>query len=234
MTACPSDLAQVADGPHLALFADGLDTAIYRLDPEMRRFQRMSVAEGFAGLLTASDSGEVVAALASTAYEPMNVHAGPPADRLTRLSDTRPELRALTWGRQERLSYTASDGLDLDGLLILPAGKSRHDGPFPLITLVHGGPYDRYADRATRSRNAVTSSTCCGVPACGSTDGSLIPDRITREGRSGWKRCRGGRRVDLRRSDVRQKDHPVVGSGSIGDMSAASCAACAAVTRTLR
>jgi dipeptidyl aminopeptidase/acylaminoacyl peptidase len=33
----------------------------------------------------------------------------------------------------------ASDGVDLDGLLILPAGKSRADGPFPLITLVHGG-----------------------------------------------------------------------------------------------
>ncbi len=28
----------------------------------------------------------------------------------------------------------------------LPAGQSRQDGPFPLITLVHGGPYDRYAD----------------------------------------------------------------------------------------
>ncbi|MEO3792449.1 prolyl oligopeptidase family serine peptidase [Nonomuraea sp. B10E15] len=50
-------------------------------------------------------------------------------------------------GEQERLSYKASDGLDLDGLLILPAGRSRRDGPFPLITLVHGGPYDRYADR---------------------------------------------------------------------------------------
>ncbi|TDD12113.1 hypothetical protein E1292_03075 [Nonomuraea deserti] len=31
MTVCPSGLAQVADGPPLALFADGLDTAIYRL-----------------------------------------------------------------------------------------------------------------------------------------------------------------------------------------------------------
>jgi dipeptidyl aminopeptidase/acylaminoacyl peptidase len=51
------------------------------------------------------------------------------------------------WGLwQERLSYQASDGLALDGLLILPAGRSRADGPFPLVTLVHGGPDDRYAD----------------------------------------------------------------------------------------
>lgn len=147
MTVCPSGLAQVADGPPLALFADGLDTAIYRLDQETRRFQQMSFVRGWVGSLTASRSGEVVAAFVSTSPETPNVHAGPPAGRLVRISDTRPELRGVRWGIQERLSYQASDGLDLDGLLILPAGRSRHDGPFPLVTLVHGGPYDRFADR---------------------------------------------------------------------------------------
>ncbi|MEU2931111.1 hypothetical protein ABZ636_39950 [Streptomyces sp. NPDC007251] len=34
----------------------------------------------------------------------------------------------------------------MDGLLILPAGRTRDDGPFPLVTLVHGGPYSRHAD----------------------------------------------------------------------------------------
>ncbi|AWS44181.1 S9 family peptidase [Streptosporangium sp. 'caverna'] len=147
MTVCPSGLAQVADGPPLALFADGLDTAIHRLDPEARRFQQVSSMDGFADSLTVSRSGEVVAALASTAYEPKNVHAGPLTGPLIRLSDTRPELRQVRWGAQERLSYKASDGLVLDGLLILPVGRSRDDGPFPLITLVHGGPYSRYADQ---------------------------------------------------------------------------------------
>jgi dipeptidyl aminopeptidase/acylaminoacyl peptidase len=65
---------------------------------------------------------------------------------LTRLSDTRPELRCIEWGTQERLAYEASDGLPLDGLLILPPGKSRQDGPFPLVTLIHGGPDGRYTD----------------------------------------------------------------------------------------
>jgi dienelactone hydrolase len=50
------------------------------------------------------------------------------------------------WGIQKRLRYQARDGLDLDGLLVLPVGKSEEDGPFPLITLVHGGPYDRWTD----------------------------------------------------------------------------------------
>jgi len=147
MSACPAGLAQVADGPPLALFADGLDTAIGRLDPGLRRFRCLSARDGLVDSLTASRSGEVVAALATTSREPVNVHAGPPGGPLIRLSDTQPALRAISWGTQERLSYQAPDGLDLDGLLILPPGRSRADGPFPLITWVHGGPPARYADQ---------------------------------------------------------------------------------------
>ena len=147
MAVCPTELAQVTGGPPLALFADGLDTAIYRLDPGPRRFLRLAARDGLLASLTASRSGEVIAALASTSYEPKNVHAGPPGGQLARLSDTQPALRAIRWGSQERLSYRASDGLGLDGLLVLPPGRNRADGPFPLITLVHGGPYSRYCDQ---------------------------------------------------------------------------------------
>ena len=147
MTVCPTDLAQVADGPPLALFADGLDTAVHRLDPQGRRFRRVSRLDGLVESLTVSRSGEVVASLVSTPHEPRNVHAGPPAGPLVRVSDTAPELRRIRWGTQERLSYRAPDGLDLDGLLILPVGRDREDGPFPLVTLVHGGPDARYADQ---------------------------------------------------------------------------------------
>lgn len=146
MPVCPTELVQVADGPPLALFADGLDTALYRLDPEPLRFDRVAWAPGTLSGLTASRSGGTCALLASTAYEPENVHAGPVGGPLVRLSDTRPELRAVRWGVQERLSYRASDGLPLDGLLILPAGRGREEGPFPLVTMVHGGPYFRYSD----------------------------------------------------------------------------------------
>jgi len=34
----------------------------------------------------------------------------------------------------------------MDGLLVLPPGWERRDGPFPLVTVAHGGPYGRYAD----------------------------------------------------------------------------------------
>jgi dipeptidyl aminopeptidase/acylaminoacyl peptidase len=147
MAVCPTELVQVADGPPLALFADGLDTAICRLDPDTQRFRRLSTRDGSADALSASRSGETLAVRASGPYQPPDVYAGLPGGRFVRLTDTRPELRQIGWGTQQRLSYQSGDGLDLDGLLILPAGKSRQDGPFPLITMVHGGPDDRHADQ---------------------------------------------------------------------------------------
>jgi dipeptidyl aminopeptidase/acylaminoacyl peptidase len=141
MARCPSEL--VAAGQPLIVFADGLDTTIHRLDA---RFPETLRVRGRVESVTASGNGDVIAAVVSTSNEPANVCAGSPHGPLHPLSDTRPELRGIDWGVQERLSYLAWDGLRLDGLLVLPVGKSRVDGPFPLVTLVHGGPYGRHAD----------------------------------------------------------------------------------------
>lgn len=145
MTACPDELVQVAGGPPAALFAEGLDTALYRLNPAGPSFERVAGWTGQAAALTASDDATVIAVLTSTAYAPRDVRAGDPDD-LIRISDTRPELRDVAWGTQERLSWRAPDGLEIDGVLLLPPGRSRADGPFPLVTMVHGGPYSRWAD----------------------------------------------------------------------------------------
>lgn len=149
LSVCPTELVQVGGGAPLALFADGLDSAVYRLDPSSLRFERLSGVAGMLAGLTASRSGQSLAVLMSTGLEPKNVHAGPTGGPLLRISDTSPELRGIRWGVQERLGYQASDGLQLDGLLILPVGRTRDEGPFPLVTLVHGGPYFRHADEFT-------------------------------------------------------------------------------------
>ncbi|WP_238598880.1 alpha/beta hydrolase family protein [Saccharothrix sp. ALI-22-I] len=127
----------------IALFADGLDTTVHALTPT--GFRELSRLTGSAGSVTATQ--DTIAAVLSTAYSPADIHAGPQAGPLRRLTRTRPELTAVRWGRQERLAYRAPDGLPLDGLLLLPPGRTRVDGPFPLVTIVHGGPYDRHADR---------------------------------------------------------------------------------------
>jgi dipeptidyl aminopeptidase/acylaminoacyl peptidase len=43
-------------------------------------------------------------------------------------------------GRAERVTWTAADGLEIDGFLLTPSG----DGPHPLILHVHGGPVSSY------------------------------------------------------------------------------------------
>ncbi len=150
MTACPDELVQVAGGPPLALFAEGLDTALFRLDPADLSFRRVTGWAGRAGELSVSDEARAIAVLASTAYAPCDVSAGPPGS-LIQVSDTRPGLRGIAWGTQERLSWRAPDGLELDGVLVLPPGRDRADGPFPLVTVIHGGPYGRWADELMAS-----------------------------------------------------------------------------------
>ncbi len=45
-------------------------------------------------------------------------------------------------GRAEPVSWTAPDGLDIEGILCLPSGEP----PFPLIVSVHGGPISAFRD----------------------------------------------------------------------------------------
>ncbi len=52
------------------------------------------------------------------------------------------ELIRSSVGPRRRVSWTASDGLLISGILTLPAG----DPPFPLILAVHGGPIWAYQD----------------------------------------------------------------------------------------
>ncbi|MFI9813108.1 S9 family peptidase [Saccharothrix variisporea] len=141
---CPTELHQT-DGAPLVLFADGLNTTLVRLDPTGPTV--LSHHPGHLEALTTTPTGELIAVLAGTRYQPEDVHVGPPAGPLRKITDTRPELHGATWGLQQPLVYRAADGLALDGLLVLPAGTTASDGPFPLVTIPHGGPYDRYADR---------------------------------------------------------------------------------------
>ncbi|MEV5716676.1 prolyl oligopeptidase family serine peptidase [Amycolatopsis mediterranei] len=140
MSVCPIELTYSGDGPPLALFAEGLDTTVRQLGAIGTPLTRY---RGSLQFLAAG--GGAIAVVASTAAEPETVHTGPPGGPLVRLGEL--PLSGIRWGAQERLSYQAEDGLELDGLLILPPGRTRGDGPFPLVTLVHGGPHDRYADR---------------------------------------------------------------------------------------
>ncbi|MFI6236140.1 S9 family peptidase [Micromonospora sp. NPDC050784] len=144
LSMCPTELCQTNAAP-LVVFADGLNTTLARLDPN--DLAPLSHRPGRLDNLSSTPAGDEVAVLTGTRYQPTNVYIGPPAGPLRRVTNTRPELDGIALGTQQPLAYRAADGLDLDGLLVLPVGRTPPEGPFPLVTIVHGGPYDRYADR---------------------------------------------------------------------------------------
>jgi dipeptidyl aminopeptidase/acylaminoacyl peptidase len=145
---CPTDLRQT-DAAALVVFADGLNTTLSRLDPGGPT--PLSQHPGRLDDLTSTPAGDTIAALTGTRYRLPDVHVGPPTGPLRRITETCPELAGITLGTQRPLAYRAADGLELAGLLVLPAGRSASDGPFPLVTIVQGGPYDRHADRCQLS-----------------------------------------------------------------------------------
>jgi dipeptidyl aminopeptidase/acylaminoacyl peptidase len=140
---CPLWLAPA--GAPLVSVAEGLDSWVGRVEGEAV-VPVGPVMPGSLHYLSTSPDGGVIAGLRGGPGEPYDVWAGPADGELRRVSDLKPELRRVAWGAQERLTWRASDGLELDGVLVLPAGKTREDGPFPMVTLVHGGPYWRTAD----------------------------------------------------------------------------------------
>lgn len=62
---------------------------------------------------------------------------------LSPVGNVAPHLAGRTLGKVEPIRYAARDGLEIPGYLTLPPGKTRTDGPFPLILMPHGGPESR-------------------------------------------------------------------------------------------
>src|ERR687894_646742 len=61
----------------------------------------------------------------------------------TYLFDARPELSGYTLARMEPVSFTARDGLEIEGSLTLPPGDSAGRENLPMVLDVHGGPWAR-------------------------------------------------------------------------------------------
>ena len=123
--------------------ARGLDTYLARMD-EGDALVPLGRHTGTIHQLAASRDGALVAGVLYR--EVPDVWAGPPDGELVRVSDLAPELADVRWASQERLAWRAADGLELDGLLLLPPGRTRADGPYPLVLILHGGPYWRFGD----------------------------------------------------------------------------------------
>jgi dipeptidyl aminopeptidase/acylaminoacyl peptidase len=108
--------------------AGGARTAI--VGPGQHIFQSVSF----------SRDGATFVVPASTAQHPNEVFLGTTRDRqLRRLTNHNAFLASVQLGRQETVTYTARDGLRIDGVLIHPVG-AQSGVRAPLAVLPHGGP----------------------------------------------------------------------------------------------
>lgn len=145
LDACPVYAVTTAAGTPFVRVDDHLDTWIGELDLATGHLQPRVAVPGSVTSFDVSGDGQTLALIRTTPDDFTNVWLAR-GGVVQRLSDLNPALRDITFGPQEAISWQAPDGMTIEGLLILPPGKTRADGPFPLVTLVHGGPYGRFAN----------------------------------------------------------------------------------------
>ncbi|MEM7203723.1 MAG: prolyl oligopeptidase family serine peptidase [Planctomycetota bacterium] len=83
----------------------------------------------------------------STAQHPNELWvAGLGESEFRRITDSNPWLSSVALGQQEVVRFRARDGLEIEGLLMHPVGRSESDGRAPLVIVAHGGPESHFSD----------------------------------------------------------------------------------------
>ncbi|MDZ7268356.1 MAG: S9 family peptidase [candidate division KSB1 bacterium] len=90
--------------------------------------------------------GKTFALVANTDLHPNEAFSGSLATgKLTRLSNSNPELAGVQLAGSEEISWSARDGLEITGLLMLPLNYEKGKR-YPCIVQIHGGPESAYLD----------------------------------------------------------------------------------------
>jgi len=132
------------DSRTLMFVADvGVETTLGEVDLQSKkRKTHLRSGDGspvLTGLSLAAD-GRRAALVGQTASYPTEVYAMAHGDKQARrLTDGNPWLADVALARQEVVRWKARDGLELEGLLLHPSGKTA-GSPAPLLLMVHGGP----------------------------------------------------------------------------------------------
>ncbi len=93
-----------------------------------------------------SADGSRFATIRTSGNEIEDVWGGELGGELRRLTHSNPDLEAIVGARMERVCWTASDGLEIRGMLIYPAGY-QEGTRYPLVVQPHGGPAWLWSDR---------------------------------------------------------------------------------------
>ncbi|MFO7271682.1 MAG: S9 family peptidase [Sphaerobacter thermophilus] len=144
----------VADGRLFAAALERNRAAICLLDPTgAGRTQTLWAGERFFNVygtgVDISADGRLVATGMSAPTEPVELWVGRIADqgpegvRWARRSAVNADFPADLLSPYETLRWTAPDGMEIEGMLVRPRGAG--NPPWPLVTLIHGGPTASWA-----------------------------------------------------------------------------------------
>lgn len=162
-TNCAAELRAIRQTPSLAiLVGEGLSSRIDLLDP--KNGEVVPLLDGMDGarnieytswdVQCTEDGRLTVAAVSSAGDQGWEVWAGQEqagrggkAIAIQQISAHQKQLSGISFGKQEPFFWTASDGLELDGILIRPPEETEVSYPLPTVVLVHGGPYGRWGQQ---------------------------------------------------------------------------------------
>jgi dipeptidyl aminopeptidase/acylaminoacyl peptidase len=100
----------------------------------------ISTGQRVAHRFSLSKDGRKVACVAEEVKHPAEVFISSVEDFSPRkLTRTNPHLRGVALGETEEVRWKSKDGLEIEGLLIMPLGY-KEGTRYPLLTYVHGGP----------------------------------------------------------------------------------------------
>lgn len=144
----PGDASGVRwwDGRLLVFARDGLEAVAYHVDPHAGRSRELwRTSDGVDGHQPGgAPAGDGFAVARSSSTRPPEIVLLRDAGETVVMSTLHEghEAMAQHLGSTRSLSWTAPDGLEIQGVLWTPPGE----GPFPLILSVHGGPVWAIAD----------------------------------------------------------------------------------------
>ena len=87
----------------------------------------------------------VAAVVADSPLHPPEVYLSRSGGQLMRLTDSNPWLSGRRLARQDVVTYTARDGVELEAIAVYPEGRVPRRGA-PTVMVVHGGPEAHYAN----------------------------------------------------------------------------------------
>ncbi|KAA9132743.1 S9 family peptidase [Marinihelvus fidelis] len=125
---------------------DGLEMEVTYVDGDLRSIHE-GLKQAFPGktvrIIDYNDGLSRVLFSTGNAQTPTAYHLVEDRQKVTNLGNSRPWINPEDIGEQRWVTYTARDGMEIPGILDLPAGWSKEDGPLPTLIHPHGGPWSR-------------------------------------------------------------------------------------------